>query len=66
LLTLIAHERYVELFEELGNRWFDLKRTGQINTVLATKPGWITTDQLLPIPQTNITTDPNLTQNPGY
>lgn len=66
LLTLIAHERYVELFEELGNRWLDLKRTGQANAVLASKPGWVTIDQLFPIPAADIKTDPYLTQNPGY
>ncbi len=66
LLALIAHERYVELFEEFGNRWYDLKRTNQANTVLGTKPGWTSTDQLLPIPAADILTDSYLIQNPGY
>jgi starch-binding outer membrane protein, SusD/RagB family len=67
LLTAIQHERQVELFAEWGHRWLDLKRTGNINTVLAPlKTGWLPTDQLYPIPATEITLDPNLKQNPGY
>ncbi|TDX01425.1 RagB/SusD family nutrient uptake outer membrane protein [Dinghuibacter silviterrae] len=67
LLTAIAHERQVELFTEWGHRWFDLKRTGTINTVLGTlKPTWTSDAQLLPIPLKEISADPNLTQNPGY
>lgn len=68
LLTAILHERQVEFFAELGHRWFDLKRTGQADAVLSPIKGgyWQTTDQLWPIPQAEITNDPNLTQNPGY
>ncbi|MBO9570845.1 MAG: RagB/SusD family nutrient uptake outer membrane protein [Chitinophagaceae bacterium] len=71
LLYAILHERQVELFAEWGHRWFDLKRTGQINSVMniATplKGGsWETTDQLYPIPIDDILKSPNLVQNPGY
>jgi starch-binding outer membrane protein, SusD/RagB family len=71
LLNAIYHERQVELFTEYGHRWFDLKRTGQIdavmNMVTPLKGGtWESSDQLYPIPLDEIQADPNLTQNPGY
>jgi starch-binding outer membrane protein, SusD/RagB family len=67
LLTAIAHEREVELFGETGHRWFDLKRTGQANTVLsALKSTWQPQDTLMPIPYQEILNNPNLKQNPGY
>jgi len=67
LLTAFAHERQVELFTEWGHRWFDLKRTGAINTVLgAEKTTWTPNAALLPIPKLELQADVNLTQNPGY
>ena len=67
LLAAIAHERQVELFAELGHRWLDLKRTEQVSTILKPiKSLWTSNDQLYPIPVGELTTDPNLTQNPGY
>jgi len=67
LLTAILHERQIEFFNECGHRFFDLKRAGQINTVMATlKPLWKSTASLFPIPQTERFNDPNLSQNPGY
>lgn len=67
LLSAIRHERQVELFCEWGNRWFDLKRTGRASEVLSLiKPGWQAKDTLYPIPQTELTSNPFLTQNPGY
>jgi hypothetical protein len=67
LLTAILHERQTELFCEWGNRWYDLKRTQTINTVLSSeKPGWQNTDALYPLPLTELQTNPYLTQNPGY
>lgn len=68
LLQTILHERQVELFTEHGHRFFDLKRTGSLSTFLeSVKPGWNSTDQLLPIPEKEILTNPNLQpQNPGY
>jgi hypothetical protein len=68
LVNAIIHERQVELFTEWGNRFFDLKRTGQADRVLGTfKPTWKSNTSLFfPIPQNDITHDPNLKQNAGY
>jgi hypothetical protein len=66
-LASITHERQTELFCEWGHRWLDLKRTGQAGAVLAPiKSQWTPDAQLYPIPQQELTVDPNLTQNPGY
>jgi hypothetical protein len=71
LLKAVIHERRVELFSEWGHRWFDLKRTGLINEVmgLATlQKGsvWKTTQQLYPIPTSDIKRNRKLLQNSGY
>ena len=69
ILTAIMHERQVELFSEWGHRFFDLKRTGQANTVLgaiASKQPWNTNQLLYPIPVSETTNDAFLQQNPGY
>jgi len=72
----IEKERRLELAFE-GHRWFDLKRTNRLKTVMdafkyngkylykglvkADKTNWI-----WPIPQTQLNLNSNLTQNPGY
>ncbi|MET1056281.1 MAG: RagB/SusD family nutrient uptake outer membrane protein [Pedobacter sp.] len=69
ILAAIAKERKVELFGELGHRWFDLLRTGQANTVLSViKPTtWNASRSVLfPIPDQQVQQNPALTQNPGY
>jgi hypothetical protein len=73
LLSAILHERQVELFTEWGQRWLDLKRTGSANSVMSVvtpaKGGLWSSDghQLyFPIPLSDIATDVNLVQNPGY
>lgn len=71
LLDAVMHERHVELFTEWGNRWLDLKRTGRADAVMSavapSKGGtWETTDQLYPIPQSELNANSNLVQNPGY
>jgi hypothetical protein len=71
LLAAIAHERQVELFTEWGHRWLDLKRTDQINAVMAIvtpqKGGtWQSYKQLFPISPRDLLLNPNLTQNEGY
>jgi len=74
VLAAILHERQVELFTEWGHRWFDLKRTGNLNSVMG-MPGNVCADKggtwnpdwaLLPIPLSDLQVDPNLKQNPGY
>jgi hypothetical protein len=72
--TALLHERQVELFTEWGNRWFDLIRTGVVNSVMGTPGGvcaakggvWNVDDILYPISVNEIESDPHLTQNPGY
>jgi hypothetical protein len=71
MLNTIAHERQVELFTEWGNRWFDLKRKGTIDAVMANaaiQKGsvWTSYAKLFPIPQSEIQANGHLTQNPGY
>jgi len=70
LKAAIAKERQIEFFAEWGHRWFDLKRTGQAHNVLSVIPlkqPWAGDYQLLyPIPQSEITIDHFLKQNPGY
>lgn len=72
--SAILHERQVELFTEWGHRWFDLVRMDSANFVLGS-PGnvsqqkggaWSSNSELYPIPQSEITADPNLSQNTGY
>lgn len=68
LLNQIYQERRVELFTEQGQRFFDLKRTGRLNSILGLlKPNWETEDQLFPLPANEIILNPGLQpQNPGY
>lgn len=67
LLKAIYSEKRSEFFTEWGHRWLDLKRTNRANDELATKPNWNTTDQLYPIPQSEIDNNPGMgDQNQGY
>src|SRR5690606_35892880 len=68
LLTAIWHERKMELFTELGQRWFDLKRTNRGAEVLSQMtPSWNDTDYLFPIPTAELELKPYLQpQNDGY
>lgn len=68
ILKAILQERRVELFTEHGHRFFDLKRANMLDEVLSpVKAGWNTTDRLLPLPESELTLNPNLNpQNPGY
>lgn len=70
LLDAIINERRNEFFSEWGHRWFDLKRTGRANAILSVHKadGWQETDQLFPIPTSEIDKNKSLQgqQNPGY
>ncbi|MDB5199219.1 MAG: RagB/SusD domain protein [Chitinophagaceae bacterium] len=67
ILNAVTHERQVELFTEWGNRWFDLKRSGIIDSVIGTeKTGWQSYKALYPIPYSQLNINPFLTQNTGY
>ncbi len=67
-LMTIEKERVYELSFE-GHRWYDLKRTGRLQTVMtAFSPNWDQKFQLWPIPQSEIQRNSALAgnQNPGY
>jgi hypothetical protein len=71
IIAAILSERRAELFTEFGFRFIDLKRTGTIDAVMNVaaplKGGvWNSQKQFWPIPPTDITSNPNLTQTPGY
>jgi hypothetical protein len=73
LLAVILHERQVELFSEWGHRWFDLKRTGNIDAVMsvvtplkANGAPWRSFQQFFPVPLKDLEASPNLTQTLGY
>lgn len=63
-LDNIYKERRLELATE-GHRWFDLVRTGQAGTVLASKGFTTGKNEILPIPLAELT-NTQLKQNPNY
>lgn len=68
ILQAVLSERQWEFFSEHGHRFFDLKRLSRLDEKLSSvKPGWNSADALFPIPQSELSTNPNLRpQNPGY
>jgi len=67
LLAALEHERWVELFTEFADRWFNLKRLNKATSVLSLiKPAWKPFQQLYPIPSQDMKANPNLVDNPGY
>lgn len=62
LIQAIEEENGIEFAFE-AHRWFDLVRTGRTGVVLGitNKNYW-----LFPIPYSDIQSDPDVTQNPGY
>jgi hypothetical protein len=63
-LPNIYNERRLELATE-GHRWFDLVRTGQAASVLASKGFQANKNEVLPIPLVDLN-NTKLVQNPGY
>ncbi|MBZ4036141.1 RagB/SusD family nutrient uptake outer membrane protein [Flavobacterium sp. 17A] len=63
-LDAIANERRLELAGE-GHRWFDLVRTGQAATVLASSGFVAGKNEIWPIPQKDLE-NTKLVQNPNY
>ncbi len=67
LLLAIEKERWVELFTESSDRWFNLKRLNKATTTLSKiKPAWQSFQQLYPVPLQEMQANPNLVNNPGY
>jgi hypothetical protein len=68
VISAIEQENRIEFFAEWGHRWLDLKRWERGNAVLAPMKGnnWQPSDQLFPIPQDELRSNPNLIQNTGY
>lgn len=71
MLLAIEKENWVELFTEMSNRWFNLKRTGRIDLVFnqedEKKGTWQSYQALYPIPQSELVANPNLLpNNHGY
>ncbi|MFH6964442.1 RagB/SusD family nutrient uptake outer membrane protein [Flavobacterium plurextorum] len=68
LIEEILKQRKLELFCEFGHRFFDLKRTGRLDTALkGVKPNWTANARLLPVPESELLLNPNLKpQNEGY
>src|SRR5579863_4414196 len=69
LMSIIDHERQVELFaEDWGDRWLNLKRRGTVDSVMIIVTpekggsGWQSFQQYYPISITEIQADPNLKQ----
>lgn len=67
LMDELMLENRKEFFTEMGHRFFDLKRTGGLNTLLVTKPNWKDFHALWPLPQKELLLNTNLKpQNTGY
>ena len=66
LIDLVLHERFVELFAEVGHRWMDLIRTGKADEVLKNSQNWRPEAKLFPIPKGDVDKNPAIKQNPGY
>lgn len=64
----IMIERRHEFFTEYGHRFYDLKRLGQLDVTLSpVKSQWKPFNKNLPLPESELLLNPNLTpQNDGY
>ncbi len=62
----VLQERRIEFAFE-NDRWYDLKRTGTLVATMTAQGKAIQAfNNVMPIPQSEIDINPNLTQNPGY
>ncbi len=60
-------EKRREFFAEHGQRFFDLKRWGDLPALVSVKPNWKSFHQVWPLPQKELLVNPNLNpQNDGY
>lgn len=67
LLEELVKENRREFFTETGNRFFVLKRVGQLDALQSVKVNWKTYHKSWPLPQKELLLNPNLNpQNPGY
>lgn len=68
LIEEILKQRKLELFCEFGHRFFDLKRTGRLDSALeGIKPNWTANGRLFPVPESELLLNPKLKpQNEGY
>lgn len=68
LLAAIEAERRHEFFCEFAHRWFDLRRTGRMQPVMAAlDPSWNPRNLLFPLPEKELSLNPSLLpQNTGY
>lgn len=67
VLAALERERWLELFTEWADRWFNLKRLGKADAVLGKiKPQWQANQKLYPLPNQAMQANPNLVNNPGY
>lgn len=66
-LNEVLLEDRKEFFAEMGHRFLDLKRTGNLDILSQIKPNWKSYHNLWPLPQSDLLTNPNLNpQNLGY
>ncbi|OBW43558.1 SusD family protein [Chryseobacterium sp. MOF25P] len=67
LLDEILKENRKEFFTEMGHRFIDLKRAGQLNILQTTKPNWKDFHKVWPLPQKELLMNSNMNpQNTGY
>lgn len=67
MLDKIIDESRHEFFAEMGHRFFDLKRLKKTDILFVSKPSWKTFHSAFPIPEKELTINPNLSpQNNGY
>lgn len=65
--TALLEEKRREFFCEFGLRFFDLKRFGRLNELVALKPNWEDYMNVWPLPQSELLLNPNMSpQNTGY